>query len=342
MNERILLFLIVFIVSCQEREAQIDVFQNTVKINHSNFFEDNENPIFMPGEMMYFSSDSSLIIQNLRDDSLLIKFNIENKNISHLISVGNGPHEFVNINLTQKKSDSTFFFQDMNLAQLYKVNILSGQIEQKFNYENSKCMEIVKLNKNYVATGLFNEGMFAIWNDDVFEGYMNEYPKDNIDNKKMASKAMAYQGKLLTNESLGRLFYCSSKFSYFELFQFKINRIESIKKSYIGKYEYVVSTDENVIFAHCAENNREGYIDAYATNNKIYLLYSGRSIEDADIMTHEKARLSNQILVYDWDGNPILRYKTDVDLKNICINNAENIIYAISYNPDPEIVFFKL
>ena len=104
----------------------------------------------------------------------------------------------------------------------------------------------------------------------------------------------------------------------------------------------MASEDENIIFAHPYENNREGYIDSYATDKRVYLLYSGRSIEDTNVNSHEKARLANQIHVYDWNGKPIKKFETDVDLEKICINETENIIYAIAYNPDPEIVYFKL
>ncbi|MDR0700349.1 MAG: TolB-like 6-bladed beta-propeller domain-containing protein [Tannerella sp.] len=337
----LLLSLILLIISCKNKRTQIDIFPDTVKINHSKLLE-GEDLVFLGGEMLYFNSDSSLIIHNPKSDSLMIKLNLGNKKISHLIPTGNGPDEFIYINVAQKTSDSVFLFQDMNSAQLYQMNILSGKIEKKFTYENSKCMEIVKMNNNYIATGLFNEGMFALWNNNSFLCYMYEYPNDNVDNKKMASKAMAYQGKMLVNEHLDRLIFCSSKFSYFELFQFDTNNVNSIKKNYAGKYEYTISPDDNIIFAHPYENNREGYIDAYATDERIYLLYSGRSIEDVNVTTHEKACLSNQIIVYDWDGNPVIRYETDVDLKKICVNNADNTIYAISYNPDTDIVFFKL
>ncbi len=153
---------------------------------------------------------------------------------------------------------------------------------------------------------------------------------------------MAYQGRLLSNETLERVLFCSIRFPYFEIFQFDQYKVSSVKKSYIGEFDYTVSPDENMTFAAVARNNREGYVDVDATFQNIYLLYSGRSVADPDIETNEQASLSNRILVYDWDGNPVMQYETDVDLTSICVNESKNIIYAVSFNPDPEIVLFKL
>lgn len=327
--------------SCKNKELKSEIFPSTIKINHSNIFNE-EKPIFIGGEMLFFKSDSSLIVHNFKNDSLLIKLNLKDKKIAYYLPVGNGANEFIHINIAQRNSDSTFLFQDMNSAQLYQMNILSGEIKRDFSYKDNRCMEVVKIDSNYISTGIYQEGMFAIWNNNNIPYYTCEYPQDKVDNSKMACKAMAYQGKILANKELKRILFCSSQFSYFELFQFDNQKMNTIKKSYLGEYEYITSPDDNSIFGHPLRSNREGYIDADATDKRIYLLYSGRSIEDPNITTLEKASLSNQILVYDWEGIPLLKYETDVDLQKICVNSAENIIYGIAYNPDPEIVYFKL
>lgn len=343
MKKQFLLFcFILTIISCKDNVTTPDKFPKIKEIKHTKLFIEQE-PIFIGGKMLYFSSDSSLVIQNFDADSLLLILNLKNKNITSYIPLGNGPNEFTRIDISQKISDSTFLFQDTNSAQLYEMNIITGEIKKGYGFEDSRYLEVVKMKDNYIATGIFDEGMFAIRNNKDSVYYLHKYPNDKIDDSKTQAKALAYQGKLLANESNERFIFCSTQFSYFEIFQYNENTINSIKKSYIGEYDYVVSPDHSSrVFAHPYENNREGYIDAYITDKRIYLLYSGRSIGDTNITTHEKASLANIILVYDWDGNPLVQYVSDVDLERICVNISENIIYAISYNPDPEIVFFEL
>lgn len=333
-------FIFLMIFSSCESKRNADVFPATVNIKHRRIFNDDELALNM-GKMFYFNADSSIVIRNFSDDHHLVKINLHDNKTSMLLPYGQGPDEFAQIKLSQKTSDSTFLFQDINKTQLYEMNILSGQITKYFSPENSRCLDIVKMNNGFIATGVFDDGMFAVWDNDVFVNYMNKYPEDDYDDDKMAAKALAYQGKLLVNEHLNRFIFCSTLFSYFELFQFDTKELKSIKKSYWGEYKYHIDIEHGTS-AHPYENNREGYVDACVTNNKIYLLYSGRSIEDIDVATHEEAGLSNQILVYDWDGNPIVKYETDVDLASICVNTSGNIIYGISHNPDPDVVFFEI
>lgn len=339
----VFIFLFPLILSCKKGVSETNTFKDSAKLNHQKVFED-EDLIFRNGEMIYFSIDSSLVMVSYKSDSLLLKVNLNNKEVSHFIPVGNGPEEFVNIILTQKLSDSTLMFMDANSSQLFQLNIITGEVIKDLKYDNGRCLTMVKNDNCYFSTGIFEEGMFGIWKDNEFVRHVFDYPDDKIDNKNNASKGLAYQGKLLVNDNLDRLFFCSSLFSYFELFEVNCENIEikSLKKSYIGEYEYVPSQDENLVFAHPVKGNRQGYIDAVSTNELIYLLYSGRSIEDVGINNQEETRLANQILVYDWDGNPIIKYETDVDLKNICINNDSNIIYGVAHTPDPEIVYFEI
>lgn len=336
-----MLSLLLFFISCKNNTSSDGVFPETKTIKHTKVFSNNE-PIFRSGDMLHFEGDNSLIIEIYNDEYNLLKVNLNDNSITKLLPVGNGPGEFVRIGIAQKTSDSTFLFQDSNSAQLYEMNIITGELKKEYDYASNRFMKIVKMNDYYIGTGVFNEGMFAVSSKNDSAHYVHHYPEDNIDNSKTASKAMAYQGRLLPNESLQRILFCSIRFSYFEIFQFDHYKVSSVKKSYIGEFDYTISPDENMVFAAVAKNNREGYVDASTTSENIYLLYSGRSVADPDIETNEQASLSNRILVYDWDGNPVIQYETDVDLTSICVNESKNIIYAVSFNPDPEIVVFEL
>lgn len=340
MNKLFFIFTIIIFTSCNNKKFPIHEFENVREIKSEGLLD--EEFVFVGSNMLFMGKDSSLIFQNFNGDSLITKVNMKNKEISHFLPIGNGANEFVNINVTQAKTDSTLLFQDMNSAKIYTLNAISGEMSVHFNYNNHRCMNVLNMNNHYISTGLFKEGMFAIWNNNGFSNYVYKYPEDNFGDDKMLYKAMAYQGKIVVNNKLDRLLFCSSKFSYFELFQLVNERLESIKKEYRGKYKYDISNDENFVFAHPLEDNVEGFIDAYSTDEYIYMLYSGRSIEDPGISTHEQACLSNQILVYDWKGNLIIRYTTDVDLKHICVSDNGKTIYAIAYNPNPVLVYFQL
>jgi hypothetical protein len=61
------------------------------------------------------------------------------------------------------------------------------------------------------------------------------------------------------------------------------------------------------------ETSKYAFFDAYVTNQFIYVLYSGTTKPMAD-----------QILVFDWDGNPVKRYTLDKSLIYFAFKKADN------------------
>ena len=83
---------------------------------------------------------------------------------------------------------------------------------------------------------------------------------------------------------------------------------------------------------------QKGYIDVYTTEQYVYALYSGKTIKDATSGAFE----SNQVLVFDWSGNPVTKYALDIFVTEICISPDDAVLYAISNKPDPELIYFNL
>ena len=77
------------------------------------------------------------------------------------------------------------------------------------------------------------------------------------------------------------------------------------------------------------------------TEKYIYALYSGRTREEEGTESYE----ANDILLYDWEGNPVVNYKTDRFIRNIKYDEDEEIFYSYIVNSEtglPEIFTFEL
>ena len=72
-----------------------------------------------------------------------------------------------------------------------------------------------------------------------------------------------------------------------------------------------------------------------ASNNYLYAL-------SFDSNTFEY--MSTDMQVYDWQGNPVKKYKTDRPLQSICVDEKRGKVYAISMTPEREqiLISFKL
>lgn len=74
----------------------------------------------------------------------------------------------------------------------------------------------------------------------------------------------------------------------------------------------------------------------------IFSACNKNTVQSSNLESIERSILANHILVFTWDGEPVVEYETDVDLKNFCVSDSDDILYAIAYTPDPQLVSFVL
>lgn len=347
MNKLFYIFIstiLIFSASNKNTEqTPFDLFTKKVHIQCQKIETESEF-IGKGGEMIFFEKPQQLIIHDWTNTEYLLKRISLNdgNNVSQFASAGNGPEEFIHLNLGQKLSDSSFLIQDIDRGLIYEMNVNTGYLNQVFDYQGDECFDIIRLKHSYIGTGIFSKGMFALWKKDSLSPskFVYQYPDDGTESN-TPSKAMAYQGKMLKRNSQDRFVFASSGCAYFEIFKLDSDSLISVKKQLNGQFEYAPSTGNN-IYAKIDSKNSEGYVDAYTTEKYIYLLYSGRVSQNSDLESIERSILSNHILVFTWDGEPVVEYETDVDLKNFCVSDSDDILYAIAYTPDPQLVSFVL
>ena len=85
-------------------------------------------------------------------------------------------------------------------------------------------------------------------------------------------------------------------------------------------------------------SNPINYLNVCATENFVYLLYSGKSYEKDRL----KAFVSNKIHVYDWNGEKVKSLALDVDVNEIVVSENDRTMYAIANLPNPVVVKIEL
>jgi hypothetical protein len=82
-----------------------------------------------------------------------------------------------------------------------------------------------------------------------------------------------------------------------------------------------------------------GYLDIYAGNQFVYALHTDDKIRNEKGEYNPAA--SDQILVFDWKGNPILKYILDEKVYYISINRDGKELYAIGRTIEGEAKILK-
>lgn len=84
---------------------------------------------------------------------------------------------------------------------------------------------------------------------------------------------------------------------------------------------------------HNKDKTRDAYFSPVAYRNEIYVLYSGR-FYDPD--NHDMK--SDQIFVFDWEGNPQRCYKLTSPVYAFTIDQQNGILYGLSDNPEFHVI----
>jgi hypothetical protein len=83
---------------------------------------------------------------------------------------------------------------------------------------------------------------------------------------------------------------------------------------------------------------RFGYVDATASQERIYALFSGRTREGFP----RRAYLGSHVHVFDWNGNFMYALSLDSEVAAIAIDVNSNVLYALRHNPTPAVVVYDL
>ena len=227
---------------------------------------------------------------------------------------------------------------------------------QRFDLNNlsepgdDNCQELaIKLNVNFqrvvqldsmafLGYGLF-QGRYALQlmgSDEVIEstiGFPEDEDQQEVDYQALA---MAYQGDLLKHPVEKKVVSTSTDAFSLDIIELKpdneislIKRIQHWAPDFEGASGEIISADMN-------PGNRHGSIGAAVSNDFIYILYSGKSNLD------ETAFQSDQVFVYDWEGNAIKILSLDHSVSSIAVDEADQMLVGFLDERDPVLLKYDL
>lgn len=202
---------------------------------------------------------------------------------------------------------------------------------------------IAAKNDRYViATGLYEKGRYMLYSlqnpkAEYFLSYPEhpEYPDLNE-----YAKSVLYASSVLRIRPDGEAFACSDMRSgILDICRIRDNRIERIKllTFYFPHVHISGSTPKNLKVAY-DKSTVHGFWDMAVSNDRIYVLYSGKSKKrDRYNIGH-----CQTLLTFDWMGNQIESRALDIPVSHICYDQEEKTLYGIGYTPEAVIVRFAL
>ena len=332
------LFLIICLFACTSQGKQEK--HQTISYKHRVLVHSDSCILGKP--FLIALSDSILTVVDQNNEKMLYMFNVTSgKSLGGYVKRGQGPDEYYSISQLGKWKDGLFFY-DVNKRVVAEIGFKDSiQIKPKFNLGKDVHFSLAPLDNDvFIASGFYQDGRFCILKDSgTKQEYFMDYPSRDEAEKKVTNqiKFQAYSGNLVVHPSGNQFMFCTGMADMLSFYTYDNDKIlltKEINKTF-PDYKY---DNENKRFTGFSAHSDEVYLYACGTEKNVYLLYSGKSYAEAG----DRAFLSSRIDVYNWKGEKVKTLMLDIPIKSMVVSEDDKTVYAISMNPEPQIVAFDL
>ena len=332
-------FCLMLLASCQPANKEVKTYPITLeKLPGGDFL--------MSGVSQLVLFDSVLAVRETRRDSVVHLYDLrENRYIGMQCPIGQGPDEFTPVLFLSADRRGGCTAYDPNLSMLYRLKReAKGTIGLQRIWETDKTKGLLHSNiyplgnGTYLATGIYDNHCFCLLDStgNTIRAF-GEYPYRDKEERQLSGiiKSQIYQGNITIAPS-GKKFLASKDCGdLISIYAIETDSFRLLKNVYATFPEYKYQEE------HYLGMSRETpltYLDAVSTDDLVFLLYSGRSVQEAAL----SAFYGNRIFVLNWEGEKVTELQCEQDLAALCLSPDGKTMYVIAYNPEPEVMYFRL
>ncbi len=290
-------------------------------------------------------SDSILAVIDAKSDSMLLFFNVKaGKYLGKTGIRGQGPSEFTVLSSLESHGGSSFSFYDINKKTFYYTNSVTGdgvQIIPVFRVDSGLPLEVHPMaNGKFIAPGIYEKYRYCVLDSGgQVHNTFGEWPYRDEDEKKVSGivRSQAYMFGIASSPSKTKFIASLLSADILSFYQLENDSMHLLKETILTypDYEY---RNCPIVYSGASKDSPITYLCVACSENYVYILYSGKTFRDCALASLR----GDVIYVYNWSGDKIAMIKSDKMLKEICLSEDEESMYAIAYNPDPILVQFSL
>lgn len=311
-----------------------DPFVEIVELKGEHIVEP-DTFVFKPqSTRMVLGNDSTLVISNYTGPFLAFRYP-EQTYLKTIGKQGNGPDEFSFPELVPShdaKSALCYLFEMTN-GKMYRVDA---------NFQVSFLSTLFPTgDKGWNVTSLQNVGkdeFFCVENGNILnikvEGdSLKKEKRYNLGLKKKSKTAST--GSLAVNPERNRMVYA---YKYFKMVKFMDMEGKSVRTL---NFQQTGFDDETLRIADGLDSNISHYGRVCPTRDYVYISYSGRT---PYAISKDNAAKKYYMYVeqYDWNGNPIQKYKLDHFSISMMVDRKLNRLLLTAYYDDNPFYYYHL
>lgn len=337
-----ILCIVLLVLSCNKTiNNPIQHFEKCPKqrLTHLKMIDLEEFDILKPG--LVIRKDDSYMIWDLKNENIFSIVNFNSEEVIKGIKRGNGPGEIISPSSLQLK-DGKFFTFDFDRKKINQIDISSDttltlkEVED-INF-NTRLFVINYQGSHMIATGLFDDAWFASLkgNGEIISKV--DFPTfEETNNIPKMELSMLYISTHIANKPDNKKVVAATQdlgvISFLNYIDGSI--LEEYKRiKYYGP-KFTLQDRGGIVWSR---DGQAGFCDLDCDDEYVYALYSGKTITEHGMLSHH----CENLLVYDWDGNPVKHYTLDIPLFSMKFDKEKNTVYGIGYNPEGVFVEYQL
>lgn len=296
--------------------------------------------IFRLSECEMIALDSMMIVKNLGNSNMFMAFTLPDfKFIKSFGRNGKGPDEFLYPSLVKDESKEflCFIYENTN-DHIYALNKKFEIIRLPFEFKKG-----VKQFNDKQPYGISSKEFLYVESINRAKAMFHMVAKNDsaqtVQLKNLAFSDMhknwaSYIGNLGANGKDKRAVFAYKYFKRLMFYNLENNQSKTVF------FEVPDRTKKGDDRSMLGPDNVTHYWGMSAQQNYVYLLYSGRTPID---VSKELSKSPGYIYVekYDWNGNPVAKYKLD-HWGYFCVNEKENTIYLASTTEEQPFFSYQL
>lgn len=327
----------------------LDTFRQVESIAPSDSISLDPFGIYMPQDVIPYKG--WYVIRKYGNDNWIDIINTETGEKIECFRRGRGPGEILNISPLQLYNDLLYVF-DVNSQTYYALDMENTIKEKRQVLSDSwslrsgdeaedyfdKPFFLTRFSGGILATGMFRDGSWyglLDKNGKIKSGIpLIEFKSTkNLTDTELSAFQLSSLISVKPDGSQGicAQVFCGA-FSIFDIEGEKLN--EKIRIIYYDPKFH--PSDGTMISPRHDRENVEAFYGAKSTDDYIFLLYSGKAIADRSDPTYE----CRNLLVYDWNGNPVKRYELKNSISSIFISG--DTVYGVTSVPNGAIYAYSL
>lgn len=322
-------------------DCGVKVFNDT--LSHKVFID--PKTLCLKSPHLFTMIDSVMILCDSQTDSVFHCFR-EGKLLSRFGKKGEGEHDFsFPTSIDYFWTGDFLCVFDENKRSIYSLKLSpDGQAEWRklFSTKEYAHHYVVPVGYNrYLSGGIYPDArLYMLDNRGNVERKYDRFPyRDDAEkNRDRKTLSQAY-------------FSCFPSFSSFKNYLVLANRSSKIidfyqfigpelffKKEVVESYPKKYWDDADGSYLGLDKSIPSAYLSTTATSQYVYLLYSGVSYAENPFLSCN----GTTIEVYTWEGVKVRQLQLDIPVSQIVVSEDGQTMYAVAYQPEPEIVQFDL